>query len=167
MSKQTKHQSSCPQKAFDKVVKSVEHNGRFAYYLINNEDNVKLVSKSNDKDSALNKFYAKIDGKEEYIGNDVYEVEFVTDEKYLFEEHRLIAGPVSIKIHQKYIDKKFKLKHKHGLQHGAVWYTVKDIAKGAFHITDVKKLIKIIYDGNWCIISMGHLKAVDLLTEGK
>ena len=42
------------------------------------------------------------------------------------------------------VDKKYKLKYKSGYKNGAIWYTDQDLLDDAFHITDIKKIIKII-----------------------
>lgn len=147
-----------------KIRETVEKQGNYGYYLIDDDD-VKLVSKADDKDVAEENFLEKIKGKKKYVNNFVYVVDLVIDGKYVANEHKLVGGPVSLKIKQYHIDPKYNLKYKSGYKNGAIWYTNQDLLDGAFHFTDIKKIIKIIHDNNVNILSVGKVRAVDMLNE--
>lgn len=150
-----------------KIHNTVKKQGRYGYYLVVGDDasDVKLATKDHDNDTAKEEFLEKIKGKKKYINCFVYVVDLTIDDKYVTHEHKLIPGPVSLKIKQYLIDKKYNLQYKSGYRRGAVWYTNQDLLNGVFHITDIKKIIKIIHDNNLNIISMGHLRAVDVLDK--
>ena len=141
-----------------KIQKLVEKNGKTAYYLVEG-DTVKLLARD------LDSLAEKISEKKKYINKPVFEVNIVVDGKYVGVEHKLVAGPVSLKMKQYHVDDKYKLKYKSGYANGAVWYTNHDIADGAFHVGDIKKIVKIIHDNNVNILSMGKVRAVDMLNE--
>jgi hypothetical protein len=147
-----------------KIESAIEKHGAYAYYIIH-DDTVKLASKCNDQGNAKQGLIDAISGKEKYIGDTVYEVRLSIDHKYIGKKHALVAGPVSLKIKQYHIDKKYNLKYVSGYKNGAIWYTDEDILNGVFHITDIKKIIKIIHDENVNIISVGGTRAVSVLEK--
>lgn len=147
-----------------KIRDTVMKQGNYGYYLIGDDD-VKLVSKNHDKEEARENFLEKIKGKVKYINNFVYVVDLVIDDKYISHEHKLVAGPVSLKIKQYHVDNKYNLKYRSGYKNGAIWYTNQDLLDGVFHFTDIKKIIKIVHDNNVNILSMGKVRAVDMLDE--
>ena len=147
-----------------KIQDVVDKHGRYGYYLISG-DEVKLVTKNHDKENATENFLEKIKEKEKYINSIVYIVDLAINKKYVANKHDLVAGPVSLKIIQYHVNKKYNLQYKSGYKNGAIWYTNQDLLDGAFHITDIKKIIKIIHDNDVNIISAGKIKAVDILDE--
>lgn len=149
----------------DKIQEIIDKQGQFGFYLIDDDDNVKLVNKNHKYTEGELEFYNKIYGKKQYIGNYVYIVNLVIDRKYIEKPHPLVGGPVSFKIKQYYIGKNYKLKYKTGYKNGAVWYTNEDIKDGLFHFTDIKQIIKIIHDNNVNIINIGKVRAVKILME--
>lgn len=151
-------------KRIGKIQDIIDKQGQYGYYLVV-DDQVKLVSKNHDKTEAEEGFLDKISGKKQYIDNFVYTIDLVIDKKYIEKTHNLIGGPVSLKIKQYHIDKNYKLKYKSGYKNGAVWYTNDDIKNGLFHFTDIKQIIKNIHDNNVNILSIGKVRAVNMLNE--
>jgi len=148
----------------EKIQNAINKQGSYSYYLID-DDTVKLVSKDHEKNDAENDFLSKINKKKKYINNVVYTVDIVIDKKYITHEHKLVGGPVSLKIEQYYIDKKYQLNYKADYKSGAVWYTNEDIKNNMFHLSDIKQIIKIIHDNNVNILSIGRVRAVKILNE--
>lgn len=147
-----------------KIKDIVKKQGGFAYYLVDG-DEIKLVNKDHTEDLAKKKFTNRIQDKSKYIGDYVYEVSLMIDDKYVTHEHKLVAGPVSLKIKQYHITDDFDLKYKSGYKNGAIWYTNADLLEGSFHFTDIKKIIKIIHDNNVNIIRIGKVRAVNVLNK--
>lgn len=149
-------------KRIDKIKNIINDQGEYGYYLINN-DNVKLVSKGDDKKKAKKEFLKKIKGKERYVGDTVYEVKVVIKEKYIKKTSDLVAGPVSLLIKEFMISESFKLKYEADYKYGSVWYTNSDLLRGKFRFGDIKKIVKAIDDHNINIIGAGQVRAVDVL----
>lgn len=145
-----------------KIQDVIEKQGKYGYYIIYN-DSVILANKDHNKEDAKENFLEKIEGNKKYIDSFVYVVDIVIDDKYVTHEHKLVAGPLSLKIKQYHINDKYKLKYKSGYKNGAIWYTNDDILLNAFKFSDIKKMIKIIHDNDVNIISMGKVRAVDIL----
>lgn len=146
----------------DKIRKTVDLQGRYAYYLIT-DDEVKLVNKGHKQSTTKKDFYEKIKNKSKYINNDVYEVELIIDEKYIEKQSSVVAGPVSLHIKQYIINDDFKLVHKYEHKNGAVWYTNADLLEDGFHFNDIKKIIKDIDTRNINILSIGGVRALKIL----
>jgi len=152
-------------KKVSKIRKTIEKQGKYGYYLLDSEGVSKLIAKNSDKSLAKEAFLEKIKGKKKYIHNFVYEVDVVIDEKYITHNHKLVAGPVSLKIKQYHIDPKYNLKYNPDYKIGAVWYTNQDLLDDVFHFSDIKNIIKIIHDNNLDILSIGRVRAFDILNE--
>ena len=147
----------------NKVNVILNKQGSHGYYLIDETNNdVKLLSKNHDKKEAEKEALGKLNGKEKYIGSHIFYVDVFIDEEYIGKSDILIT-PVSLTIKEFYLTKSFKLKFKADNKFGAVWYTNDDLYNDAFHFKDIKQLLFNIYYHDLNIVSIGGLKAVDVL----
>lgn len=149
-----------------KIQNVINKQGKYGYYLlIDNE--VKLISKGDNKKELDYDVFHKIAKKRSTIGCFIYLVEVHIDEKYVSKPNKIIVGPVHLKIKQFKISNRFELIHKANYKNGAVWYTIDDILEGGFHFTDIKQLVKEIHDRNILIVNMGGLRALKILQAKK
>lgn len=150
----------------DKIKKITEKQGKYCYYIINNDNiNVKLISKSNKKKEAKQIFLQKIGTNKKYIDYYVYQVKITVDEKYILNNNNFIIGPVFLNIKEYTINNKFKLHYEPSYKYGTVWYLNKDLLKNAFHFSDIRDIIKIIYDNNLNIMAIAKIRAIKLLSK--
>jgi hypothetical protein len=147
----------------DKIQNTIEKKGEYIYFIVDDDD-VKLVSKGNDKSETNKKFLEKLHGKSKYIGKDVYEVRISINKRYIREYSEFVAGPLSLKIKQFVINKKYKLEHHAKHNEGAVWYTNKDIINDEFHFSKLKDIIGIMHKENIDILNIAGVRAVDILS---
>jgi len=152
-------------KQIEKVRNTIKKHGKYGIYLINSKGVVKFISKGDDKETVIENVSKMIKGKKEYIDNFIYIVELIVNDKYITENHKLVPGPVALKIIQYQINDKYDLKYKSNFKAGAVWYTNEDLLNGVFHFDDIKKVIKIINDDNVDILPVGGIRVADLLNK--
>lgn len=147
-----------------KIQKVIDKQGKYSYYLITDDGNdVKLMSKGNNKEDAENVILEKISNKKRYVKDFIYSVEIYINERYVDNPHRLVAGPVHLRIKQFIISPKFKLKYEGDFKTGSVWYTNDDILNDGFHFNDIKRLVKIIHNENVLITNIAGTRALRVL----
>ena len=148
-------------KKIDKIEKLLEKQGKYIYYIIHNNE-IKSVCKSDDKNEAKKLFIEKLAKKYKYVGDYVYFVDIAINRKYVAKPNELIAGPVSLKIGQYMVGKKFNLRYEASFEYGALWYTNDDLLNNSFRFSDIKQLLKTIHDNKISIISLGGIRAVNI-----
>ena len=152
-------------KKLQKIQDKIDENGAFFMFIMGTDGKVKLGSMEHTEKECKKAFKERIKGKDEYIGNAVYLVEFFINDKYVEHPNKLIGGPFSYKIIQYHLSKKYNIKYLSGNINGAVWYTNEDLAEGKFHQRDLKKIIQVINDRRINILSIGKIRAVKLLEK--
>lgn len=150
--------------AIDKITTILNEKGEYAYFIVDDDD-VKLASKGNVKDETKDNFLKKINGKKRYVNKNVYEMRISINKQYIKETSKFVAGPLSLKIKQYIINKKFKLEHHAEHIDGAVWYTNDDIINHGFHFGKLKEIINAIHRDNLDILNIAGVRAVDILND--
>lgn len=153
------------EKTIDKIESVIDKQGAFIYFII--DDEVKPASKGSDRDATKKDFLSKIKDKTRYIDHNVYEVRIFIDRKYIKETSEYAAGPVSLKIKQYAINKKFKLEHHVAHRSGAVWYTNQDILNDKFQFGKIKDIINAIHHKKIDILNISGVRAVNVLNFKK
>lgn len=147
-----------------KIQKIIDKQGKYSYYLITDDGNdIKLIAKGDDKTDVENVVLEKIANKKRYINDFIYSVEIYVNERYIDNPHRLVIGPIHLRIKQFIISSKFKLKYEAIFKTGSVWYTNADILNDRFHFNDIKKIIKIIHNENVLIANIAGTRALKVL----
>jgi len=153
------------EETIEKIENVIDKQGEYIFFIV--DDVVKPVSKGSDKDETKQDFLSKLSGKTRYIDNDVYEVRIFVDRKYIKETSEYAAGPVSLKIKQYAVNKKFKLEHHVAHRSGAVWYTNQDILNNEFQFGKIKDIIDAIHHKKIDILNISGVRAVNVLNYKK
>lgn len=145
-----------------KIRKIVDKQGAFGFYLLADNE-VKLVAKGHNLNDLMVEVLEKLSGKSQYINSPIYLVEVYIDEKYVEKPHKLVVGPVHLKIRQFKLTKKYTLGIEAGFKNGAVWYTNEDILNNGFRFTDTKQLVNKIHTRDIVIVNAGQVRALKIL----
>jgi len=151
-------------KTLDKIEKAITKNGRYAYYLVTGpKQEVKLVATGDNKKDLLTNIEEKLEGKDQYVGDALYFVDMHIDRKHIGKKHKIVVGPLSLKITEYIIMPDYKPHFYADLAIGAVWYPENEL--DTFSLKQVRDIIKNIYVGNIEIISTGGVTASQVLEE--
>jgi hypothetical protein len=126
---------------------------KYCFYLIDGE-NIKLIGKNNSLADLKSDVLEKLNDKSRYINCYVYKVGIHLYKKHVGKNTDLF-GPIALDIKQFIVTKNFKLKYKIDYVNGSIWYSNNDIQNNKFHLTDIKKIIRIIHTRNLLIAPTG------------
>lgn len=149
-----------------KIQSVIDKQGRYGFYLLI-DDQVKLISKGNNKEDLDHDVFIKIAKKRSTIGNFIYLVEVHINEKYISKPIKVAPGPVMLKIKEFIISPRYELIHKAEYTNGALFYNNNDILNGKFHFTDIKELVKEVHDRKIQIANILGINAVKVLESKK